>query len=111
MVVDVTTPESGVHAVKFKVNRSTGVDRLLASARCGERWAQHWLDVSGFAESEGGTDADRIWPKMYQYRDYVIRSMNVDKPYDRFLVEQLTGDELANVSKMEVAGTLTVNFD
>ena len=82
------------------------VDRLLASARCGE----HWLDVLGFAELEGGTDADRIWPKMYQYRDYVIRSMNEDKPYGRFLVEQWTGDELANVSKMEAAGTLTVNL-
>ena len=77
------------------------VDRLLSSPRYGERWAQHWLDAAGFAESEGGTDADRIWPLMYQYRDYVIRAMNRDKPYDRFLVEQLAGDELANYSEVD----------
>jgi len=77
------------------------VDRLLASPRYGERWAQHWLDAAGFAESEGGTDADRIWPLMYQYRDYVIRSMNRDKPYDQFVVEQLAGDELTNYAEID----------
>jgi uncharacterized protein DUF1553/uncharacterized protein DUF1549 len=70
------------------------VDRLLASPHFGERWAQHWLDVVRFAESNGyEVDADR--PQAWRYRDYVIRSFNDDKPYDRFLTEQIAGDELA----------------
>jgi hypothetical protein len=70
------------------------VDRLLASPRYGERWATHWLDVVRFAESNGyESDADR--PHAWRYRDYVIRSLNADKPYDVFLTEQLAGDELA----------------
>ena len=71
------------------------VDRLLASPRYGERWAQHWLDAAGFAESEGLESADPVFPEMYRYRDYVVRSINADKPFDRFLTEQLAGDELA----------------
>ncbi|MCS7021467.1 MAG: DUF1549 and DUF1553 domain-containing protein [Gemmataceae bacterium] len=70
------------------------VDRLLASPHFGERWAQHWLDVVRFAETNGyELDGDR--PHAWRYRDYVIRSFNADKPYDRFLTEQLAGDELA----------------
>ena len=70
------------------------VDRLLASPHYGERWAQHWLDVVRFAESNGyELDAER--PHAWQYRDYVIRSLNADKPYDRFLTEQIAGDILA----------------
>ena len=70
------------------------VDRLLTSPHYGERWAQHWLDVVRFAESNGyELDAER--PHAWQYRDYVIRSMNADKPYDRFLTEQIAGDILA----------------
>ena len=70
------------------------VDRLLASPHFGERWAQHWLDVVRFAESDGfELDADR--PHAWRYRDYVIRSLNADKPYDRFITEQVAGDELA----------------
>jgi len=70
------------------------VDRLLASPHFGERWAQHWLDVVRFAESNGyELDAER--PQAWRYRDYVIRSFNEDKPYDRFLIEQIAGDELA----------------
>ena len=70
------------------------VDRLLASPHYGERWGRHWLDVAGYADSEGYTerDVERKWS--YKYRDYVIRSLNGDKPWDRFLVEQLAGDEL-----------------
>ena len=71
------------------------VDRLLASPRYGERWAQHWLDAAGFAESEGLESADPVFPEMYRYRDYVVRSLNSDKPFDRFITEQLAGDELA----------------
>jgi hypothetical protein len=70
------------------------VDRLLDSPRYGERWAQHWLDVVRFAESEG-FEYDRHIPDAWRYRDYVISSLNKDKPFDRFLVEQVAGDEIA----------------
>lgn len=70
------------------------VDRLLASPRHGERWAQHWLDVVRFAETEG-FEYDRTMPGSWRYRDYVIRAFNDDKPYDRFVTEQLAGDEIA----------------
>jgi mono/diheme cytochrome c family protein len=72
------------------------VDRLLASPRYGERWARHWLDLAGYADSEGKREQDLDRPAAYRYRDYVIRSLNADKPYDRFLLEQLAGDELAD---------------
>ncbi|NOT60666.1 MAG: DUF1549 domain-containing protein [Acidobacteria bacterium] len=69
------------------------VKRLLASPRYGERWAQHWLDVARFGETNGyELDAER--DQAWRYRDYVIRSLNEDKPYDRFLLEQIAGDEL-----------------
>lgn len=70
------------------------VDRLLNSPHCGERWGQHWLDVVRYAETEG-FEYDRNLPDGWRYRDYVIRSFNEDKPYDRFIMEQLAGDELA----------------
>ncbi len=69
------------------------VDRLLASPGHGERWARHWLDLARYAESEG-FKADETRPDAWRYRDYVIRSFNADKPYDRFVQEQLAGDEL-----------------
>ena len=69
------------------------IDRLLASPRYGERWARFWLDAAGYADSEGG-GGDSIRPYAYRYRDYVIRSLNADKPYDQFLLEQIAGDEL-----------------
>ena len=73
------------------------VDRLLASPRYGERWGRYWLDIAGYADSEGGKlSADLSRPFAFRYRDYVIRSFNSDKPYDRFLKEQLAGDELAD---------------
>ncbi len=72
----------------------TLVDTLLASPRYGERWAQHWLDLVRYAESDGyNVDFYRssVWP----YRDYVINSLNEDKPYDQFVREQIAGDEIA----------------
>jgi hypothetical protein len=69
------------------------VDRLLASPRYGERWARHWLDLARYAESEG-FKADETRPNAWRYRDYVIQSLNDDKPYDRFVQEQIAGDEL-----------------
>jgi hypothetical protein len=69
------------------------VDRLLASSHYGERWARHWLDLARYAESEG-FKADETRPNAWRYRDYVIRSFNSNKPYDRFVKEQIAGDEL-----------------
>ncbi|HVY69616.1 MAG TPA: DUF1549 and DUF1553 domain-containing protein [Verrucomicrobiae bacterium] len=69
------------------------VDRLLASSHYGERWARHWLDLARYAESEG-FKADETRPNAWRYRDYVIRAFNEDKPYDRFIREQIAGDEL-----------------
>ena len=68
-------------------------DRLLASPRYGERWARHWLDLVRYAESDGYR-VDDYRPNAWRYRDYVIRALNADKPYDRFVQEQLAGDEL-----------------
>jgi len=70
------------------------VDRLLASPHYGERWARHWLDVVRYADS-GGFEFDVDRPDGWRYRDYVVRAFNDDKPYDRFIREQLAGDEYA----------------
>jgi hypothetical protein len=69
------------------------VDRLLASSRYGEHWALPWLDLVRYAESDG-FKADEYRPHAHQYRDYVIRALNADLPYDRFIRQQLAGDEL-----------------
>jgi hypothetical protein len=69
------------------------VDRLLASPAYGERWGRHWLDVARYADSDG-FKADATRPNMWRYRDYVIQAFNEDKPYDRFVREQIAGDEL-----------------
>lgn len=89
------TPEEQ-HA--FLIDKSpkayeAAVDRLLASPRYGERWARHWMDVVHFAETHGN-DQDRIRTNAWPYRDYLIRSLNEDKPYARFVREQLAGDVL-----------------
>ncbi len=69
------------------------IDKLLASPRYGERWAQHWLDVVRFGETNGfELDAER--PQAWRYRDYVVNSINNDKPYDQFIREQIAGDLL-----------------
>ncbi len=75
------------------------IDRLLASPRFGERWGRHWLDVVGYADTVGfDTDANNLILSAgkWKYRDYVIAAFNADKPYDRFLTEQLAGDELVD---------------
>ena len=69
------------------------IDRLLASPHHGERWGRHWLDLARFAESNG-YEFDEPRPNAWRYRDYVIAAFNADKPYDRFIKEQLAGDEL-----------------
>ncbi len=69
------------------------VDRLLASPRYGEKWGRHWLDVVHYGDTHG-YDKDKVRPNAWPYRDYVIRAFNEDKPYDRFVKEQLAGDAL-----------------
>lgn len=72
------------------------VDSLLASPHYGQRWGRYWLDVAGYSDSEGGQSVDTVRQFAWKYRDYVIRAFNADKPWDRFLWEQLAGDELAD---------------
>lgn len=80
------------------------VDKLLASTRYGERWARHWLDVAHYADSHG-QDQDRFRPNAWPYRDYLIRSFNEDKPYGRFLREQIAGDVLYPEDPMALVAT------
>lgn len=80
------------------------VDRLLASPHYGERWGRHWLDLARYADSSGfHNDLDR--PHAWKYRDYVIRSFNEDKPYGRFVAEQLAGDEVEGASEETLIAT------
>ncbi len=74
------------------------VDRLLSSPHYGERWGKYWLDVAGYADSNGYFNADTDRPLAYRYRDYVVRSLNADKPFDVFVREQLAGDELSQIT-------------
>jgi len=69
------------------------IDQLLATPQYGERWARHWLDLVRYADS-GGYEYDRDRPHAWRYRDYVVNAMNADKPYDKFILEQIAGDEL-----------------
>ncbi len=80
------------------------VNRLLKSPRYGERWARHWLDLVRYADSDG-YKADVYRPHIYRYRDYVINAFNADKPYDRFIHEQLAGDELFPESREALVAT------
>jgi mono/diheme cytochrome c family protein len=80
------------------------VDRLLASPHYGEKWARHWLDLVRYADTNSfERDGDK--PHAWRYRDYVIRSLNDDKPYDQFVVEQLAGDELPDPSNDALIAT------
>lgn len=98
------------------------VEDLLASPHYGERWGRYWLDVAGYADSEGGISADPVREVAWKYRDYVIRAFNEDKPYDRFLLEQIAGDELIDyenapviteeiVENLEATGFLRMGID
>jgi hypothetical protein len=81
------------HAAKPQAALEAAVDRLLASSQFGERWGRHWLDVARYAESSGRA-ANFAFPHAWRYRDWVIAAFNADKPYDRFVREQLAGDLL-----------------
>ena len=81
------------------------VDRLLESPQFGERWGRHWLDLARYAESNG-REVNMTFPQAWRYRDYVIDSFNADKPYDRFIQEQIAGDLLPIKSDEEWAQNL-----
>jgi len=89
----------------FRGDFDQEITGLLARPEYGERWARHWLDVVRYADTNG-YERDAIKPSVYRYRDYVIRAFNSDKPFDRFLTEQLAGDELpdANAETMTATG-------
>lgn len=80
------------------------IDQLLASPHYGERWGRHWLDLARYAESNG-YERDGLKPSVWRYRDYVIKSFNDDKPYDRFVKEQIAGDELPDADAETVIAT------
>ena len=89
------------------------IDQLLASPHYGERWGRHWLDVARYADNMGAIfNGDDSYPHAHTYRDYVIRSFNEDKPYDRFILEQLAADKLnlpeANNRDLAAMGFLTI---
>ncbi|MDX1984747.1 MAG: PSD1 and planctomycete cytochrome C domain-containing protein [Bryobacteraceae bacterium] len=91
-------PPSRREVEEFLADNSAGayaklVDRLLASPRYGERWGRHWLDVVRYADT-GGFETDIYFPNAWRYRDYVIKSLNQDKPYNQFVQEQIAGDEI-----------------
>ncbi|MBM3738518.1 MAG: DUF1553 domain-containing protein [Acidobacteria bacterium] len=97
-------PPSPEQVDSFLADRADGaferlVDKLLESPHFGERWGRHWLDVAGYADVYGidsNTRDIRTGEGKWRYRDYVVRAYNQDKPYDRFLVEQIAGDEMVN---------------
>lgn len=80
------------------------VEELLASPHYGERWARHWLDIAHYADTHG-FERDQLRPNAWRYRDYVIASLNADKPYDQFLREQIAGDVLAPNDAASVIAT------
>jgi cytochrome c553 len=90
------------------------IDRLLQSRHYGERWARHWLDIARFAETTGylAGSVDTTYPYAYTFRDYVINAFNDDKPYDRFVMEQIAADRMELIedeqSALAALGFLTV---
>lgn len=92
------TPEAMESFLKDRSEQaySRVVDRLLASTAYGERWGRHWLDVARYADSKGYVfEEERRYPYSHTYRDWVVEAFNRDLPYDRFLIEQLAGDQVA----------------
>ena len=98
-------PPKPEEIASFLADESAGafaqvVDRLLASPRYGERWGRHWLDVARYSDSNG-VDENLVYKNAFRYRDYVIGAFNKDKPYDRFVTEQIAGDLLPAASDLE----------
>ena len=91
------------------------IDRLLASKHYGERWGRHWLDIAGYADSEGYSNSDQTRKWAFQYRDWVINAFNNDMAMDQFIVWQLAGDELvtppySNMTNDEIARLTATGF-
>ncbi len=87
------------------------VERYLASPHYGERWARHWLDVARYADTKGYVfEEERRYPYAYTYRDYVVRAFNEDKPFDRFVVEQLAADRLVAAGQAEPSAQAAMGF-
>ena len=113
-------PPTTEEIAAFVTDKSPGayekvVDRLLASPHYGERWGRHWLDLARYSDTLGYLvgnvgDVGRIYPYAYTYRDYVVRAFNSDKPYDRFVKEQLAADLLNVPDKRDLAalGFITI---
>lgn len=102
-------PPSPEEVARFVADRSPDawpklVDALLAKPQYGEKWARHWMDVVRYAESEG-FERDNEKPHIWRYRDYLIEAFNKDLPYDRFVIEQLAGDEIAAPTFESLAAT------
>jgi hypothetical protein len=102
-------PPSAEEVEAFVADRSPDayekvVDRLLASPHYGERWGRYWLDIVRYAET-CGYERDQVKPGIWKYRDWVIRAFNGDLPYDRFILEQLAGDELPDRNEGSVIAT------
>ncbi len=102
-------PPTPAEVEAFAADRSPGaygalVDRLLQSPHYGEKWGRHWLDLVRYAETNS-YERDGEKPHAWRYRDFVIRSFNLDKPYDRFIREQLAGDELPDPAPDSIVGT------
>jgi hypothetical protein len=107
-------PASADELAEFEADPSdaryeAAVDRLLASPRFGERWARHWLDIARYADTKGYVfQEDRNYKHAYTYRDWVINSFNADRPYDRFVVAQIAGDQVEDPSCAPASGFLTL---
>jgi hypothetical protein len=110
-------PPTAEETAAFELDRAPDafarlVDRLLASPRYGERWGRHWLDVARYADTKGYVfTQDRNYPYAYTYRDFVIRALNADLPYDQFVVQQLAADQLPrgdDARSLAAMGFLTV---
>jgi len=84
--------------------RERVIDRLLASEAYGERWGRHWLDVARYSDSNG-LDENLAFGNAWRYRDYVVDSFNRDKPFDRFLIEQIAGDLVSDPTEESITGT------
>lgn len=87
------------------------IDRLLASLHYGEHWGRHWLDVAGYADSEGYDDKDAPRPDAWSYRDYVVSALNQGKPWDEFIREQIAGDELVRATHANAQGLANKSED
>ena len=102
-------PPSPEEVARFTADQSPDawprlIDSLLAKPQYGEKWARHWMDIVRYAESEG-FERDSEKPHIWRYRDYLIQAFNSDLPYNRFIVEQLAGDEIAQPTQQSLTAT------